>query len=318
MKYLKDVWLTPYKELFVFAWTDRYLYFGNHTTNRVKSQHAKMKRYLCSSQSDLERSMSCIHHVILSQDIAIKASIERSQTIVQHQFNIQHLQDLCDFVSIEALNMMLMEFEWSKDVGHIAYKCECHLHKSYGLLCAHEQAMYVSKGHTVPLDAIDKFWRKLDLLQCQLLEEDDIDCSVDVQMFAEQFKQQIRHVKVSWLRKLREIFRPSTTSLREPAVKTNTRGRPSTKKKVATTTRNNPATSAVDGSDFVQPRVPHRHSSSSRRPALNIFEELDISTTMYSSSTTLSARCHRYRARKWHTCTAAWATPYAERFNAYM
>ncbi|XP_038721967.1 uncharacterized protein LOC120014118 [Tripterygium wilfordii] len=271
MKYLKDVWLTPYKEMFVSAWTDRYLHFWNHTTNKVESQHAKLKRYLCSSQSDLERSMSWIHQVILSQDTAIKASIERSQTIIQHRFNIPHLRDLCGFVSIEALNLMLIEFERSKDVGQVAYKCGCHLRMSYGLPCAHEQAMYVSEGHTVPLDAIDKFWGNLDLMQCQSLEEDDIDCNTDVQMFTEQFQQQPRHVKVNWLRKLREIFRPSTTSLREPAVKTNTRGHSSTKKKVATTTRNNPTAYVVDRSDFVQSREPHRHSSSSRLPESKIF-----------------------------------------------
>ncbi|XP_038717226.1 uncharacterized protein LOC120010507 [Tripterygium wilfordii] len=273
IKYLKDVWLTPYKKMFVSAWTDRYLHFGNHTTNRVESQHAKLKRYLSSSQSDLERSMSWIHEIVLSQDTAIKASIERSRTIVQHRFNIQHLRDLCGFVSIEALNLMLIEFERLKDVEQIAYKCGCHLRRSYGLPCAHEQIMYVSKGHTLPLDAIDRFWRKLDLLPCQMLEDDDIDCSADVQMFTKHFKQQTRHVKLSWLRKLREIFRHATTSLREPAVKTNTRGRPSTKKKVATT-RNNPTASIVDGTDFVQPqpREPHRHSSSSGHPESKIFE----------------------------------------------
>ncbi|XP_038695515.1 PKS-NRPS hybrid synthetase CHGG_01239-like [Tripterygium wilfordii] len=271
MKYLKDVWLTPYKEMFVSAWTDRYPHFGNHTTNRVESQHAKLKRYLCSSQSDLERSMSWIHQVIFSQDIVIKASIERSRTIIQHRFNMPHLRDLCGFVSIEVLNLMLIEFERSKDVGQITYKCGCHLRRSYGLPCAHEQAMYVSEGHTIPLDAIDKFWRKLDLMQCQSIEEDDIDCNADVQMFTEHFKQQPRHVKVSWLRILREIFRSSTTSLREPTVKTNTRGRLSTKKKVATNTRNNPTAYIIDGSDFVQPREPHRHSSSSGRPESKSF-----------------------------------------------
>ncbi|KAJ9551605.1 hypothetical protein OSB04_015650 [Centaurea solstitialis] len=46
-----SVWLTPYKEMFVHCWTDKYLNFGNHTTNRVESQHAKLKRYLDLSKS---------------------------------------------------------------------------------------------------------------------------------------------------------------------------------------------------------------------------------------------------------------------------
>ena len=123
INYLKDVWLTPYKEMFVSAWTDRYLHFGNQTTNRVESQHVKLKRYLESSQSDLETSLLFIHQVIQSQDIAIKASIEQSKTIVQHRFNIPHFQELCGFVSSHALHLILKEFERSKDVGEVSYKC---------------------------------------------------------------------------------------------------------------------------------------------------------------------------------------------------
>lgn len=185
LQYLKNVWLTPYKEMCVSAWTDKYLYFGNHTTNRVESQHAKLKRYLCSSQSDLERSIIWIHQLIQSQDTAIKASIERSRTIIPHRFNIYYFQDLRGLVSIEALDLIWIEFEQSKNVGEADYRCSCQIRRSYGLPCAHELVMYVSKGQTIPLDAIDRFWRKLDLFPCESLEEDDIDCNADVQMFTE-------------------------------------------------------------------------------------------------------------------------------------
>nr|GEW83862.1 hypothetical protein [Tanacetum cinerariifolium] len=53
MVYLNKYWLTQYKERFVAAWTDKFPYFGNQTTNRVESQHAKLKLYLDSAQSDL-------------------------------------------------------------------------------------------------------------------------------------------------------------------------------------------------------------------------------------------------------------------------
>ena len=69
------------------------------------------------------------------------------------------------------------------------------------------------------------------------LQDDDIDCDVELQVFMEQFKQQTRYGKFSLLRKLKEIITPSTTSIREPAVKMNTRGRPFSKEKVATNTR---------------------------------------------------------------------------------
>lgn len=34
LKYVRDTWLTPHKERFVAAWTDKIMHFGNLTTNR--------------------------------------------------------------------------------------------------------------------------------------------------------------------------------------------------------------------------------------------------------------------------------------------
>ena len=124
------------------------------------------------------------------------------------------------------------EFEGSKDVGEVSYKCGYRLRTSYGLPCAHEQAIYLNDGRPIPIDSIDKFWRKLDLSPCVSLQDDDIDCDVKLQVFTEQFKQQTRHDKFSLLTKLREIITLSTTSIREPVVKTNTHERSSSKKKL--------------------------------------------------------------------------------------
>ncbi|XP_038715088.1 uncharacterized protein LOC120008789 [Tripterygium wilfordii] len=226
INYLKDVWLIPYKEMFISAWTDKYMHFGNQTTNRVECQHAKLKRCLESSHSDLVTSLSFIHQVIQSQDIAIKASIEQSKTIVQHQFNIPHFQELCGFISLHALHMILKEFERSKNAGEVSYKCGSQLRMSYGL------------------------------------PYDDIDCDVDLQVFTRQFKQQPRHGKFSFLRKLREIITPSTTLIREPVVKTNTCRRPSSKKKFASNTRANPSALVFVETDSPHFRELSRHSYS--------------------------------------------------------
>ncbi|XP_038679422.1 uncharacterized protein LOC119980699 [Tripterygium wilfordii] len=209
------------QEMFVSAWNDKYLHFGNQTTNRVESQHAKLKRYLESSLSDLVTSLSFIHQVIQSQDIAIKARIERS-----------------------------------KNAGEVSYICGCQLRTSYGLPCAHEQAIYLNDGLPLPIDSINNFWRKLDLSPCVSLQDDDID----LQVFTEQFKQQPRHDKFSLLKKLREIITPSTTLIREPVVKTNTCGCPSLKKKFASNTRANPSALVFVESDSPHSRKPSRHS----------------------------------------------------------
>lgn len=65
--YLNEVWLTPYKEMFVSAWTEN-LNLGSHTSNQAERQHFKLKLYLESTQSDLQTSIYYIHQVIQSQD----------------------------------------------------------------------------------------------------------------------------------------------------------------------------------------------------------------------------------------------------------
>ncbi|XP_038707294.1 uncharacterized protein LOC120002606 [Tripterygium wilfordii] len=228
-----------------------------------------------SAQSDLVTSLSFIHHVIQSQDIAIKASIEQSKTIIQHRFNIPHFQEICGFVSIHALHLILKEFERSKNAGEVSYKCGCQLRTSYGLPCAHEQAICLNDGHPIPINSIDNFWRKLDLSLCVSLQDDDIDCVVDLQVFTKQFKQQTRHGKFNLLRKLREIITPSTTLIRELVVKTNTLGHPS-KKKVASNTRANPSALVFVESDSPHSREPSRHNYSFGGPDSKSRE--DIST----------------------------------------
>ncbi|XP_038698030.1 uncharacterized protein LOC119995588 [Tripterygium wilfordii] len=242
VNYIETIWLTPYKEMFVTAWTDSYLHFGNQITNRVESQHAKLKRYLGSTQSNLKSSVLFIHELIRNQISSIKASLEKSRNIIQHRFRTQHFQELWSFVSIYTLDLILTEFE--------RYR------KCYGLPCAHEIAIHVNDGRPIPLASIDAFWRKLDLSPCVSLLNDDIDCAIEVQIFTEQFKKQSRPGKFSLLRKLREIIKPSTTSVQEPAVKTNTRGRPPTKNRVVNTKQ----------TTVIHDQEPNRHSYSYDRP----------------------------------------------------
>ena len=227
VNYIKDVWLTPYKEMFISAWRDTYMHFGNVTTNRAESQHSKLKRYLGTSQSDLESAVSFIHQLIQGQLTSIKVSLEKSKNIVQHRFKTEQFRELWGFISIDAFNLISLEFERSTVVGEDVYSCRCKLRTSNGLPCAHELAIYTNEGRPIPLGCIDEFWKKLDLLPCVSPRDGDINCSVDLQMFVEQFQHQSRPGKVSWLRKLREIINPSITALLQPVVKTNIRGRPS-------------------------------------------------------------------------------------------
>ncbi|XP_038715075.1 uncharacterized protein LOC120008774 [Tripterygium wilfordii] len=236
MNYIKDVWLTPYKEMFIFAWIGTYMHFGNLTTNRAESQHSKLKRYLGTPQSDLESAVSSIHQLIHDQFTTIKASLEKSKKNVQHRFKTDLFLELWGFVSVDALNLIWLEFEWSKVIGEDIYSCGCKLRTSNGLPCAHELAIYTNEDRPIPLACIDKFWKKLDLLPSVSPINDDIDF-----------------------------------------VKTNIRGRPSSKKKIDKSTRCNQYAFDFVQHDLNHSQDPVRHNSSLVRPSAK--KKVDRSTS---------------------------------------
>nr|KAJ0227693.1 hypothetical protein LSAT_V11C100042500 [Lactuca sativa] len=158
--YLNKTWLTPHKEKFVFAWTDKFLNFDNNTANKAEIHHAKLKRYVETSRLDITKSLKRIHDVVESQ---------------------------------------YTEYEGSKEFGFVYDNCGCQVCTSYGLPCAHEQAI-----------------SKLDLLECKSLEDENLGCAVEL----------------SLARKLLNLITPSTTSFSEPVTHKITRGRPSLKKKL--------------------------------------------------------------------------------------
>ncbi|KAL4564511.1 hypothetical protein LXL04_028575 [Taraxacum kok-saghyz] len=53
--------------MFVSVWVDQHLNFGNRKSNRVESQHAKLKRYLESSNSKLDRFVQRIDEIVQLQ-----------------------------------------------------------------------------------------------------------------------------------------------------------------------------------------------------------------------------------------------------------
>ncbi|MFQ6670689.1 hypothetical protein Gotur_035505 [Gossypium turneri] len=54
-------------EIFVSVWIDRHLNFRERTTNRVKSQYAKLKKYPCAKNSSLDKFVGCIDQIVKSQ-----------------------------------------------------------------------------------------------------------------------------------------------------------------------------------------------------------------------------------------------------------
>nr|KAJ0228406.1 hypothetical protein LSAT_V11C100017390 [Lactuca sativa] len=187
--YLYTVWLGKYAERFVSLWTDKHINFGNSTTNRVESQHAKLKntwnmRNVIWTNSYMLLKKLYNHKKLLSK----KLSHDRIFEILRKR------------VSVHAMDKILEEFHRSKRFALTPENCGCQLRTCFGLPCAHELVMYV--GSPIPLDSNDAFWRKLDLTSSISVEYDDLNVDNHMQRFKEIYKNQPDHIKYNYLRRM--------------------------------------------------------------------------------------------------------------------
>lgn len=144
--YLDQNWLDKYKEMFVSAWIDQHLNFGERTTNRVESQHAKLKKYLCSANSSLDKFVSSIDRFVRSQLTTIYESFEKSRIVIKHEHNVSCFRLLRGFVAHEALDMLVGELQRARGLQLDSSNCGCKLRNSCGLPCACSLSFYLNSG----------------------------------------------------------------------------------------------------------------------------------------------------------------------------
>ncbi|XP_052179871.1 uncharacterized protein LOC127793130 [Diospyros lotus] len=244
LNYLRNTWLNDYKEKFVAAWTNRIMHFGNVTTNRAESAHAKLKRHLGSSQGDLESSWTIINSLIELQHVEIKGSFEKSLMLVQHNFKPAIFRELRGVISRSALNMVLMQSQLAYKIGIDKVSCGCVIRSTYGLPCAHEIAEFMVQGRPIPLSTVHPHWTRLQLVQSAY---DGVSSQVmiepEIESIYKMFYSEPEPGKQVLKQKLREIVNPDTTSLQPPTMKVRTKGRPTSKKKIQidTSTKRDPS-----------------------------------------------------------------------------
>ncbi|XP_028105524.1 uncharacterized protein LOC114304564 [Camellia sinensis] len=234
VKYVMDTWLVPYKDKFVAAWTDTCMHCGNVTTNRAESAHAKLKRQLGSCQVSFQASFEKIHSLLELQHTDIKASFEKSLTVVQHQFKPSQFRELRGNVSISALEYLLVESKRANSIGIDVEACGCVLCHTHGLPCGHEIADYIRQDRPIPLATIHSQWRQLHISICKKEEETEVTCHAEVELFVNKFNESDRTMRLELLKKLKEIVYPESTFLVEPEVKPKTRPRDHMKINVST------------------------------------------------------------------------------------
>ena len=137
---------------------DQSLNFGNRTSNRVESQHAKLKKYLESARINLDKFVGCIDKIVKSQLTAIRASFGKSEISRYHHHNKPCFDLLRGFVSNEALELMVKEIDRLNEFQLDSSTCGCQLYNSCGLPCACRLSLYMTSGPYIQLLLIDSYF----------------------------------------------------------------------------------------------------------------------------------------------------------------
>ncbi|XP_028099074.1 protein FAR1-RELATED SEQUENCE 5-like [Camellia sinensis] len=222
----------------------------------AESAHIKLKRQLGSCQVSFQASFEKIHSLLELQHTDIKASFEKSLTIVQHQFKPSQFSEQRGNVSISALEYLLVESKRANSIGIDIEAYGCILRHTHGLPCAHKIADYIRQDRPIPLATIHSQWRQLHNFICKKEEETEVSCHAEVELFVNKFNESDRTMQLELLKKLKKIVYPGNTFLVEPVVKPKTR--PRDHKKINVSTRCDPCS-------FELSTDPHGHA--------RIFEE---------------------------------------------
>jgi hypothetical protein len=162
LEYIDTTWIAPYKELFVYAWTDQHMHFGHHTTSRVEGSHKTLKGNLQVSTGDLRMVYDKIDAMLINQhseyDTMIGANKLRTPYINKGAFYVP----LLGHISHYALGRL-------SDQRHLLSlprelpQCTGLFTKSMGLPCAHKMQERIANNGVLQLNDIHPHWYLLPI-----------------------------------------------------------------------------------------------------------------------------------------------------------
>ncbi|KAF5189985.1 hypothetical protein FRX31_020429 [Thalictrum thalictroides] len=223
--YLRNTWLI-HKEMFVAAWNNHHLHFGCTTTNRVEGAHFQLKKDLGHTcQHDLLGMWSLIHPATNIQLREIRSSFEHSLVHTAHNHKIPLFKNLRSQVSKKALDLIYSEMKNMEKVAVDQSNCLHELRNAYGLPCAHKLLEYQSENCSIPLIAVNQFWRRLSFWPDKE-PTNNIDCRPAISLYIERFELGSEDCKRFMNRRLLEIAEEASTWLEPPTGVYNPKGRP--------------------------------------------------------------------------------------------
>ncbi|KAI3977395.1 hypothetical protein MKX01_000308 [Papaver californicum] len=207
LSYVKDVWLNPFKDRFVAAWTDLYVHLGNTSTNRAEGAHSRLKKQLNAANYDIQGMWKAMHPLINLQFTDIKASFEVSMKELQERHKVGILREVIGAISIAAMDYILKEKKRGGYKELDADACGCVLRRTHGLPCAHELIEYEVEGRAIPLSSIHSIWKKLSPTP-DPPNRGDLDSRPEFHLFFEHFNESCEDRKVYLLKRLKELASP--------------------------------------------------------------------------------------------------------------
>ncbi|KAG5562042.1 hypothetical protein RHGRI_004924 [Rhododendron griersonianum] len=176
--------------------------------------------------------------VVLSASVA---QYEERLCVLKRDFEmvpaaLQYAKGSCFVESMTLVLAASHQVEWFVESKR---QCECSLRHTHGLPCAHEIAPYKMGNIPLPIELIHDHWKRLSLLAPQnegSMEETllaHFDCFYNKFLNEENYD-----AKVNYVKKMQELAHPKSSSLLEPKVNAQPRGRKSTKEKNAAKEQN--------------------------------------------------------------------------------
>nr|KAJ0187711.1 hypothetical protein LSAT_V11C900471790 [Lactuca sativa] len=134
---------------------DIYLHFGNRSSSRAESAHAKLKQYLQVSTGGFQdvTEMICLAIKYEFNEIKVKLASERIQVL--HNCDAPVFRELLCRVSHFALKEIHMQYE-KINTGTMT-PCTGHFMATMALPCAHK--IKHLEGMTLSLDLVHPQWR---------------------------------------------------------------------------------------------------------------------------------------------------------------
>src|SRR3954452_10659651 len=137
LEYIDITWIGPYKEFFVYTWTDQHMHFGHHTTSRVEGSHKTLKGNLQVSTGDLRMVYDKIDTMLINQHSEHDTMIGANKSRTPHINKGTFYASLLSHISHYALGRL-------SDQRHLLFlprelpQCTGLFTKSMGLPCTHK------------------------------------------------------------------------------------------------------------------------------------------------------------------------------------